>query len=157
MEITYFFYWLFKSLLHSRVYFIEKYGLDPRTANTVNSLVYFIAIVGCPLFGIIVDKTGRNVIWLGISVIGTLIAHGLLAFTQINPYVSVSIMGIFYSMLASSLWPLIALIIPERLAGTAYGMWVELILIPNAMFRFVMIRSNNYNLISFTVPKRFRT
>lgn len=34
------------------------------------------------------------------------------------------IMGISYSMLASSLWPLVALIIPEYQLGTAYGMQV---------------------------------
>lgn len=32
-------------------------------------------------------------------------------------------MGLSYSMLASSLWPLVALIIPEYQLGTAYGMW----------------------------------
>lgn len=30
-------------------------------------------------------------------------------------------MGLSYSMLASSLWPLVALIIPEYQLGTAYG------------------------------------
>lgn len=32
-------------------------------------------------------------------------------------------MGLAYSMLASSLWPLVALIIPEYQLGTAYGMY----------------------------------
>lgn len=31
-------------------------------------------------------------------------------------------MGLAYSLLASALWPLIALIIPENQMGTAYGM-----------------------------------
>lgn len=33
-------------------------------------------------------------------------------------------MGVSYAMLASSLWPLVALIIPEYQLGTAYGMQV---------------------------------
>jgi len=57
-----------------------------------------------------------------ISICVTIIAHGLLAFTYLNPYVCMVIMGLAYSMLASSLWPLIALVTPEHQLGTAYGM-----------------------------------
>ena len=38
-----------------------------------------------------------------------------------NPYVAIIIMGISYSLLASALWPIAALIIPEHQLGTAYG------------------------------------
>lgn len=37
-------------------------------------------------------------------------------------------MGFAYSMLASSLWPLVALIIPEYQLGTAYGMYTKMFL-----------------------------
>ena len=69
-----------------------------------------------------VDKTGRNILWVVISVIGSLIAHGMLSFTYFSPYVSVILLGLSYSMLASSLWSLISLVIPEHQVGTAYGM-----------------------------------
>ena len=95
--------------------------MDPDTANTVNSLVYSMAIIGCPLFGIIVDTTGRNVMWLNISIVGSLIAHGLLVSTYVSPYVCMVLLGSSYSMLASSLWPLVALVVPEHQLGTAYG------------------------------------
>lgn len=32
------------------------------------------------------------------------------------------VMGLAYSVLASALWPMVALIIPENQLGTAYGM-----------------------------------
>lgn len=69
----------------------------------------------------IVDKTGRNVMWVFTSTVITIGAHALLAFSFMNPYVGTIIMGFAYSMLASSLWPLVALIIPEYQLGTAYG------------------------------------
>ena len=47
--------------------------------------------------------------------------HGLLAFTYLNPYVPVILIGLAYSLLASALWPIAALIIPEYQLGTAYG------------------------------------
>ncbi|OXU19611.1 hypothetical protein TSAR_005778 [Trichomalopsis sarcophagae] len=112
---------IFPFISLGKVYFIRKYEFEPAVANTVNSLVYSISAFASPLFGILVDKTGKNVLWVIISIIGSLFAHGLLAFTYVSPYVCMVILGLSYSMLASSLWPLIALVIPEHQLGTAYG------------------------------------
>ena len=42
--------------------------------------------------------------------------------TRLNPYIAVASMGVAYSLLASALWPIAALIIPEYQLGTAYGL-----------------------------------
>ena len=52
--------------------------------------------------------------------------HGLLAFTYLNPYVPVVCIGVAYSLLASALWPIAALIIPEYQLGTAYGQGIKI-------------------------------
>lgn len=104
-----------------RVFFERKYDYTPEEANTVNSIIYSIAAVASPICGYIVDRTGRNVMWVFISTAITIGAHALLAFSFVNPYVGTILMGMAYSMLASSLWPLVALIIPEYQLGTAYG------------------------------------
>jgi hypothetical protein len=52
-----------------------------------------------------------------ISITLTLVAHGMLAFTFLNPYYAVVIMGIAYSMLASALWPMVSYIVPESQLG----------------------------------------
>lgn len=104
-----------------RVFFERKFDYTPEEANTVNSIIYSIAAVASPLCGYIVDKTGRNVMWVFMATVVTIGAHALLAFSFVNPYVGTIIMGMAYSMLASSLWPLVALIIPEYQLGTAYG------------------------------------
>lgn len=36
------------------------------------------------------------------------------------------VMGLAYSILASALWPMVSLMIPEHQIGTAYGMYVML-------------------------------
>jgi hypothetical protein len=41
----------------------------------------------------------------------------LLVFTSLQ-----CLLGVAYSMLASALWPMVALVIPEYQLGTAYGM-----------------------------------
>jgi len=87
----------------------------------VNSVLYIVSAVASPLFGFLVDRTGRNVFWVFISILVTIGAHGILAFTTLSPYVGMCIMGLSYSMLASALWPMVALVVPEYQLGTAYG------------------------------------
>lgn len=105
---------------------MQKYDFGPEEANHINSMVYIISAIASPLFGFVIDKTGRNVMWIMISIVATIGAHSILAFSYISPYIGMVIMGLSYSMLASSLWPLVALIIPEYQLGTAYGMYVLL-------------------------------
>lgn len=103
---------------------MDKFHFTPDEANNVNSIVYLISAVASPLFGFVIDKTGRNVTWICVATTSTIGAHSLLAFTLLNPYVGMVLMGLSYSMLAASLWPLVALIIPEYQLGTAYGLYV---------------------------------
>ncbi|XP_055593267.1 major facilitator superfamily domain-containing protein 1-like [Uranotaenia lowii] len=112
---------IFPFIALGKVFFMRKFDFTPEDANTVNSIVYIVAGVASPLFGLIVDRTGRNVLWVFISIVVTIFAHGLLAFSFYNPYIAMITMGMAYSMLASSLWPLVALIVPEYQLGTAYG------------------------------------
>lgn len=104
------------------MFFIRKFDFTPEGANAVNSILYIVSAVASPLFGLLVDRTGRNVFYVFISILVTIGAHGILAFTFLNPYVGMCIMGLSYSMLASALWPMVALVIPEHQLGTAYGM-----------------------------------
>lgn len=66
---------------------MQKYDLSPEDANFVNSIVYIISAVASPLFGFVIDKTGRNVFWILLSILSTIVAHSLLAFTYVNPYI----------------------------------------------------------------------
>lgn len=103
-------------------FFVSTFHLTPEQANTVNSIVYLISAIASPVFGFIIDRLGRNVSWVFVATVSTIVAHVLLTFTQINPYIGMSIMGLSYSMLAASLWPMVALIVPEYQLGTAYGL-----------------------------------
>lgn len=51
----------------------------------------------------------------------TLGAHALVAMTFLTPYVAIVIMGVSYSALASSLWPMVAFVIPEHQLGTCFA------------------------------------
>ncbi|KAK8784744.1 hypothetical protein V5799_008891, partial [Amblyomma americanum] len=103
------------------VFFQRKYQFSAVEANSVDSVPYLISAFASPVFGILVDLLGRNLIWVTVAVFGTLAAHGLLAFTFLNPWVAMVLMGLMYSLLACAFWPLVAMVIPEHQLGTAYG------------------------------------
>lgn len=70
--------------------------MAPEDANKVNSIVYLISAFVSPLFGLMIDKTGRNLFWVFLSINVTVVAHMLLAFTQINPYYAMVSMHLHY-------------------------------------------------------------
>ncbi|XP_034173235.1 lysosomal dipeptide transporter MFSD1 isoform X2 [Osmia lignaria lignaria] len=72
---------IFPFIALGKVFFERKYAYEPTNANTVNSLVYSISAIASPILGYLVDKTGKNVSWVFISILATIVAHGLLAFT----------------------------------------------------------------------------
>uniref|UniRef100_V5GY83 Lysosomal dipeptide transporter MFSD1 n=1 Tax=Ixodes ricinus TaxID=34613 RepID=V5GY83_IXORI len=104
------------------VFFQRKFRFGAVEANLVDSIPYLISAFASPVFGILVDLVGRNLLWVTVAVVGTLVSHGLLAFTFINPWVAMVYMGLNYSLLACAFWPLVAMVVPERQLGTAYGM-----------------------------------
>ncbi|XP_069354272.1 lysosomal dipeptide transporter MFSD1-like [Maniola hyperantus] len=112
---------IFPFIALGKLFFERKFDFMPQEANTVNSMVYLLSAALSPFFGILIDKTGRNVTWIILSIVATIGSHFLLAFTFVNPYVGVISLGISYSLLAAGLWPLIAMVVPESQMGTAYG------------------------------------
>ncbi|KAF6725774.1 Major facilitator superfamily domain-containing protein 1 [Oryzias melastigma] len=104
-----------------QVFFIEKFNFSPAEARAVNSIVYIISAPASPVLGFMVDKTGRNVVWVITAVVATLAAHVMLAFTFWNPWIAMSLLGVSYSLLACALWPMVAFVVPEHQLGTAYG------------------------------------
>ncbi|CAH0557139.1 unnamed protein product [Brassicogethes aeneus] len=102
-------------------FFMSKFHLTKDEANSVASIVYLISGFASPVLGFCIDKTGRNIIFIVTAICATIVAHSLIAWSTFNPYYGMCLMGIAYSALASSLWPLVSLIIPEYQLGTAYG------------------------------------
>ena len=113
---------------------MKKYAFSSANANFITGLVYLISAFASPVLGFAIDKIGRNVAFVLTAVLMTLLSHILLAVTQINPYVSITMMGFGYSLLASALWPMVALIVPLHRQGTAFG---KLLLISVNLIRFL--------------------
>ena len=92
-------------------FFIEWFHVSPQEARKLNSVVYTMALPLSPLFGFIIDRTKKNVLWVLGSILITGSAHGMMAMVplvgfKINPWIPTVMMGCGYSMLACSLWPI---------------------------------------------------
>ena len=88
----------------------------------MSGLIYLISAPVSPLLGLLLDKVGKNITWCFLAILASGGCHCLLAFTQASPYIGMIVMGVAYSLLASALWPIVALQIPEYQLGTAYGL-----------------------------------
>ena len=104
-------------LIHIYVY------IYPLILHLFLGLPYYMSAVLAPLLGFVIDRIGRNTAWVMFSCVATLVAHCLLAIqsSQALAYVAMVILGVGYSTLASSLWPIIALVVPLHRQGTAFG------------------------------------
>ena len=87
--------------------------------------------VASPILGFMIDKTGRNVTFITLACVLTLASHAMFAFTlsQACAYLAIGLLGLGYSLLAASLWPVIALVIPLHRQGTAFGTKAYLIIL----------------------------
>lgn len=106
------------------VFFKRRFYLSVQAASVVNSMIYLVSAVASPLWGAAIDFTGCNLNWVLCSVLLTLMCHLGFAFVShtIPPVIIMIVMGLAYSILSSSLWPLVAYLLPIHKRGTAYGL-----------------------------------
>jgi MFS family permease len=102
-------------------FFQTKWRYPPSEADAVDSVVYMISAVSSPLIGFVVDKVGRNLVFLLVAGLLVMGSHMLMAVTFINLWIPMISLGVGYSVMSSALWPLVAVIVPQQQIGTAYG------------------------------------
>ena len=101
--------------------FRTEYGYSSQQANFIIGLVYLVSAIFSPAFGLILDKYGKNLSWLCGSLLVSILAHGGLILTITGPYIPIVIIGLAYSVLASALWSVPAVIVKESQLATAFG------------------------------------
>ena len=102
--------------------------MTEREANFINGLIYLISAGATPLSGFIIDWVGFNVLFLMVGCLITFLGHGFILVALFHatsiifsPYMGTVLIGLGYSVTGSTLWPMVALIVPMARQGTAYG------------------------------------
>lgn len=102
-------------------FFQTKWQYEPARADAIDSIVYVISAATSPFIGLLVDKVGRNLVFLLIASLLVMFAHVIMALTLWNLWIPMIMLGIGYSIMCSALWPLVAIAVPQQQLGTAYG------------------------------------
>ena len=102
------------------------YLFSPQKAGHWLTIVYLLSAIFTPLFGIIVDKVGRRVQLMLISLVLLIIPHIIFAFLPESSnkgwvVFSLIIIGFFFSIYGAVFWSCIPLVTEDKKQGIAFG------------------------------------
>ena len=103
-------------------FFIEHHGLTREMAGFTSSLITLAAMIGTPLFGLLIDLIGKRASLMMLGSVLLIPVYLLLMYTPLHPIVPMVFMGIAFSLIPAAMWPSVALIVDEKQLGTAYGL-----------------------------------
>ncbi len=88
-------------------------------------------MIFAPLFGAMVDRTGKGTVWMLRGAVLALAAHLAMAFLPSGipaaGYASMACLGFAYSLVPAAMWPAVPRIVPRKVLGTAFSLiyWVQ--------------------------------
>lgn len=121
---------------------IPRFDIPVESASLMVSMIPFFTVIFAPLFGFLVDKSGKGTRWMIVDSILVLAAHLMIAFAPQGAsafgYTAIAMLGIGYSLVPAALWPTVSRIVPEKNLGTAYSLmyWIQnmgMLLVPVAV------------------------
>ena len=105
---------------------IPRFDIPVESASLMVSMIPFFTVIFAPLFGFLVDKSGKGTRWMIVGSILVLAAHLMIAFAPQGAsafgYTAIAMLGIGYSLVPAALWPTVSRIVPEKNLGTAYSL-----------------------------------
>lgn len=109
---------------------VNKFGVDPKFAGDIPSLLPLGTMALTPLFGWFLDTKGKgaSIMLLGSSLL--IIVHLLFAFGPNSLTLAIGLiilLGIAFSLVPSAMWPAVPKIVDERCLGTAFSVifWIQ--------------------------------
>jgi MFS family permease len=107
-------------------YLQEAQGLTNDQAGTLNSYVFLSAAFGTPFFGLLLDRTLRNMLLLTLGAALLPLSFLVLAAVPGGAGPSTALLGVSFSLLPAVLWPSVPRYAAPEQLGTAYGLMTTL-------------------------------
>ncbi len=101
---------------------IEAHGVPRAEAGAMLSYLPAVAMVGTPLFGLLIDRVGHRSLGLLCGALCMAPVYFLLLRRDVPLYVPMALMGLAFSLIPAILWPAVAYLIEEKHLGTAYSL-----------------------------------
>ncbi len=103
-------------------FFMEAHGTSREFGGFLSSMLTLFAMIATPLFGLWVDRVGKRALLMMLGSLLLIPVYLMMAYTRINLYVPMAMMGVAFSLIPAVMWPSVAYIVDQSKLGTAYGL-----------------------------------
>ena len=107
-------------------YLQEAQGMTNSAAGTLNSYVFLTAAFVTPVFGLLLDRVGRNAGLLALGALFLPLSFLVLSTVPGGAGFSTALLGLSFSFLPAVLWPSVVRYVPAEHLGTAFGVMTAL-------------------------------
>jgi MFS family permease len=119
-------------------------------------MLTLFAMIATPLFGLWVDRIGKRALLMMFGSLLLIPVYLMMAYTQINLYVPMAMMGVAFSLIPAVMWPSVAYIVDQAKLGTAYGLMTMIQNIGLFGLNLVVGWANNYAHADASNPAGYR-
>jgi len=103
-------------------FFIEAHGTSREFGGFLSSMLTAFAMVCTPLFGLFADRVGKRALLMMFGSLLLIPVYLMMAYTRVNLYVPMAMMGVAFSLIPAVMWPSVSYIVDSSKLGTAYGL-----------------------------------
>jgi MFS family permease len=137
-------------------FFIEAHGTSREFGGFLSSMLTLFAMIATPLFGLWVDRVGKRALLMMVGSLLLIPVYLMMAYTQVNLYLPMAMMGIAFSLIPAVMWPSVAYLVDQPKLGTAYGLMTMLQNIGFGGFNLLVGWANTYSRAGAENPAGYR-
>ncbi len=133
-------------------FFIEAHGTSREFGGFLSSMLTLFAMIVTPLFGLLVDRVGKRGVLMMFGSMLLIPVYLIMAYTRVNLYLPMAMMGVAFSLIPAVMWPSVAYIVDQSKLGTAYGLMTMIQNIGLFGFNLLVGWANDYGHASADNP-----
>ena len=103
-------------------FFMEAHGTSREFGGFLSSMLTLFAMIATPLFGLWADRIGNRALLMMLGSLLMIPVYLMMAYTHVNLYVPMAMMGVAFSLIPAVMWPSVAYLVEQAKLGTAYGL-----------------------------------
>ena len=126
-------------------FFMESHGTTREFGGFLSSMLTLSAMILTPLFGLFTDYFGKKSLLMMIGSFLLVPVYLLMAYTKVNLFIPMAMMGLSFSLIPAVMWPSVTMIVDEPKLGTAYGLMTMIQNIGLAGFNLLIGWANDFS------------